>query len=1425
MNTIDYIYRDLKEILDTVVVKYDRKAKDAETVESRRESDKYINAKLELDTFRSHAKFSKDAIRNCGVFNEETVELYHSDKNLIPESMRDRVVKEERFLILENYEEKNNYYRELIGLPNTDDFDFIYLPIDVCRKYNLSSRLAIHEYRVDEIYKIERTVLPELIEQYPDKGYLKYLGSNKVDLVEARRANNFEIIRSSLSQDVVFLNKFFEAYMSCREYFTSVIYIKEFSSRYDLYDNFIAMNIMLMCIQRLMVNTIQIGVHRDFYDLHSIQSLFNSYGLPFFEDLPLDYQRSIMKNLNMLLRYKSTDKVLYDISNILFFDRIKIFKYFLIKDRNFDKKGNPIFAYKEVENEFGEIEIVEDVEKMYSFYFQSTDVLERNTALALENSQHKLSYEEVTENDMFWWSDEDVQKVLYEQEYNYVESKYLSVTVMYRITETMFESIYALNMLADKKESSTNSIYITLPRITSEKVSVFDAVIMLFALTSKKCGMKGNIISQPTQILSVLGFNFKANFDAIIEQVYANKSNLPDEIVKYLINLDITSAKDINDMYYNIRWLADFLTERINTTTSLKEYRACSDLYKTLMIKDYTTDILKKRDGSVASTYTDYLLDQNPKLGKFVESCTKNNVDVYIKHILGKINELIPELEHMSTLEGSDGILINALMKLIEFFKSYTVDLESLNVLYVMDSKYYNMIRMVHDIKHIEKIIQNNEHSFREYFDTIATHVKLDGKDQLEYLHRCFVNKVALFKYLREILDTEYINKTLGLTSNIPNLTDEDRAEISKIIESFDDTYLDYTQEYHINIDVKNKYTMKEIIREIVTKILIKDSSTMNLYNDTLEIICKDNYRFNINIDEFVAFFAKLYIDIYLTLDEKYTLASIVDAKDFMMEDYIDILHADSSIEPSTDVVTYDKGIPMVTISREDKWFDKLKTKLQNYEVLARIKCLLQSTNIIQAFNSISTQYNISPEEWFDISNKFDVIERGYKNIEYWYDSKMSAKMVLLEDYFDIIDQIKMISIATKVKASELCKVYIALTRIDKLPLEYRHKYKAISVVRNTVKAINKPFVEKITNGSFVVNTRELYKVYRSIHRDDKVSIRELYGLDVDITCKVNTLTNFKAFVEKTTQMKMKHIISDYMKVYLQHNLQSLLKLEHDIRANKNVKISSKILDVYKGFLLSIISFIDIPSDNIPLKDENPVTIIRHNFEEINKINFKMIKYTSDTLLWETIFESYYQTLNHIDKLLNISDHGNIRCDEVCRHVEMLIDHYLDSINDIIQHASANISYNENDLKNIREFLHIFGNIYTKDRAKLLSKIQMIHVNIDIAYLMLNRDEINHIDVIASFNDTSISLLFNSLLIRDLISVAEKFGLVHEVSAMYKDFYNEFYISVKEDHALSNIIQINKTLSMIYSEYIYTKKGLQYKDKTNMEDRIKVFYE
>ena len=70
---------------------------------------------------------------------------------------------------------------------------------------------------------------------------------------------------------------FFQTYDLAREYFTSVIYVKEKYNQDALYDNFIAMSIMIMTIQRVITDTFKLGVDRDFYDLDSIKEFFNSY--------------------------------------------------------------------------------------------------------------------------------------------------------------------------------------------------------------------------------------------------------------------------------------------------------------------------------------------------------------------------------------------------------------------------------------------------------------------------------------------------------------------------------------------------------------------------------------------------------------------------------------------------------------------------------------------------------------------------------------------------------------------------------------------------------------------------------------------------------------------------------------------------------------------------------------------------------------------------------------------------------------------------------------------------------------------------------------------------------------------------------------------------------------------------------------------
>jgi len=752
--TQSVVLDNIKTILENSIIKLSADASKYETIDILRSAEKYLNAKQELDRFESHPLYEPSVIAKAGITDKEKIYNYHENKYLIPRNKRDLVLKYKRELIIKEYEEQNDYYRELIGRPpiDEDESEFIYLTESQMKFYDIDEIRPIHDYPSEIISKLERKIIPDLIEQYPEKTYLKHMGSKAVDLVTARTAKNFQIIYFDSDIDKMFIDKFFETYNICRDYYISVIYNSDLRSVYDYYDNFIAMNIMMMTIQRFVIDIIQMSVDRDFFDLMSIKKMFNVYGIPFFESLPLDYQRIIIKHLNIMVRTKSTDQCLYDIANTLMYERISVYKYFLVKERLMDENDIPIEATKTIINEDGTTSEAPDYEKIYDVYFQSTDIMDNNTILAIEDKSNRYEYKEVTEEDELWWDDADLKKELYEREFNYIDTKYIGISISYNLTKILYESIYFLNMLIDNKDIKTNIddrlfnddamhegtdyLYIKLERITDTPISIFDSIVILAALLCKKNSMKGNILVKPAQILSVLGFNFEANFDLINKKIRENPRIFKNqEITKYLNLLNIQSVEDINTLYTNFKNFANFCIEQMNTTDDVKVFRAYQDLYKTLMIKKETTKAFKMNNGLVAITYMEYVRDKLPYIADYIDSLEKDECGVIIEHILGKLNELIPSLTYLSTLNGVNNNIVDCIIELIKFFKSYTVDLRNLNVVYIFDDPYWNRIRTVENVDlHVkiqprEKPLEYNDINF------ISSNYNINEKVNLSYVN------------------------------------------------------------------------------------------------------------------------------------------------------------------------------------------------------------------------------------------------------------------------------------------------------------------------------------------------------------------------------------------------------------------------------------------------------------------------------------------------------------------------------------------------------------------------------------------------------------------------------------------------------------------------------------------------------------------
>lgn len=918
---VETILNDIKSMVNNVIIKLSYQAEQYETTNIKREAERYIAAYMERDTFNSYRSYPMDVLAKAGISNLNELTAYSNDRHLIPHDKRKAVVKAMRENVIKEYVEMNDYYRELLGLPSikTPESEFIYLTEEEMKFYDIDEVRPIHDYPKEIQYKFERELIPQLIELYPERTYLQHMGSKSVNLVRAREAKNFEIIFTDINLDSVFMRAFFETYDFAREYFINILYNKGLRDRYDLYDNFIGMHIMIMTVQRLVVDTIKMGIDRDFYDLISIKKLFNVYGVPFFEDLPLDYQRTIVKNVNMLIRSKSTDKVLYDIANTLFYERVKIYKYYLVKERKFDKYGEPVFLYKEkiidsptekyyimssnqktytfavqkdklitVEEEVsyapdsiytkdiitgetirifmiddrlcsepveanGQIitevvmydgdnnkyvlgvdrnrlkteysplnkVVVYDYENMFDVYFQAADILEKNVISSLETKYNRYSYEEVTADDVYWWETEELKQELYEREYNFIDTKYLSITVMQNVTKMLYETSYYLNMLVDHKNTDTvienrvfNSdrmkigtdyLYVTLDRFNSIPISIFDAIITMCALIAKKNGMKGNIIVEsPSKILSVLGFNFEVNFDLIRENIKKYKKIFKNqEILKYLDLLDIRTVQDIDNLFNNFRNFSEFCADVIATTNDITEYRAYKELYKVITVRKDSTELFKMSNGEIASTYLEYLYDKVPNIATVVDEMHKDKTGVYIEHILGKLNELIPELEYLNTLNGTNNTIVQAIQGLVNFFKSYTVDLRTLNILYMFDNKTLNKIYMIDDPSLFINLLATD--SYPTYSDILQPKVTFDKNDNLIIYDPK--------KYLSRLNPEEYVGQYDKFDKITTNFNATEILELD---------YKDLIRDAYVYIDTGEKMKLKEFINH---------SSNNNLYS------------------------------------------------------------------------------------------------------------------------------------------------------------------------------------------------------------------------------------------------------------------------------------------------------------------------------------------------------------------------------------------------------------------------------------------------------------------------------------------------------------------------------------------------------------------------------------------------------------------
>jgi len=296
-----------------------------------------------------------------------------------------------------------------------------------------------------------------ILKTYKEKNkyYLKLNSEYNIDYFTARQAKDFDILKATNnslgdSDKAIFL----QAYHDTVNYYFQVIHTSGLNGE-PLYKEYFRELVIFFAIQKYLTKKMERFFDVDRYTKTDCKNTFISYGLDYFDGLPLTYQLKLIKKINTIIQYKGTNKCFEVILDAFGFNNIKINKYVLAKDWNNDD----VFFYKTP------IDQVTNVE---------TDEI--------------VSFENVVGGDALWQA---TKEEVLQHDFNIVDSKYLSINIFSDIVKNTTNTAYFASLIY-AIESRFN-IYKDKERfkfvnknISPQPIDVFNAIIAITIMILKR---------------------------------------------------------------------------------------------------------------------------------------------------------------------------------------------------------------------------------------------------------------------------------------------------------------------------------------------------------------------------------------------------------------------------------------------------------------------------------------------------------------------------------------------------------------------------------------------------------------------------------------------------------------------------------------------------------------------------------------------------------------------------------------------------------------------------------------------------------------------------------------------------------------------------------------------------------------------------
>ncbi len=702
----DVVLNELLRLSSNVIWKNPKYATSYESGVDIIQVEQYLLARQGRLTFEMIYSFDEEPLRQLG-FSEDRILSCLDDNYAIPEQYRDAATKLQQQYILDHYVEENNYYRMLSGLPDNEDSDYLYNT-----KYaDISvSTVPIHELSTTQLHRLENVgFIDEMIQQNPTKKYLTHLTDRKIDIYAARNAPDYGLLYLPPSDLVGFQTSFRDTYEKCRAMVSSVYRIKNLASENTEYHGFIGLVILFATIIQMHQKFLDADITREFFDDESLRYIYDSYEVPFYSKIPMEYHREIVKNMNRLISMKGSTECIYELFDIFGFSSVDIFEYYMIRIHKFEN-GKPVFIKKP--------DGTYDYEKMFDVKFAKCRLYDDPAGEISKLSNH-VGYHEMTDNDPYWITDKPLVDLIYNTEYNFVDSKYLGIQTSFEMMRILYEGSFFIKLILDNRKTlSTTSLYYKNIRANC---NVFDFIVYVCCIMCRKNGLAGNIAEYPHEIGKFLGFNFKQDLSVVIQNISENDYLKNDrQLIELLKMTNVDSLESVTRVYGSIVKLRLYLTNKMHETHDRNVYFAYYELYNMLMYSEYVEDIFKKSDGTVATTFEDLLEDLNPALYERYNSPELYDENTEISDLLYTMELACNELK---LIHFADDLTTNAvfeyIFKLIEFFKSYDVDLTGYEIVLSLAHNSENIMKLLAAIDHITEETSVNT-IYDELFDLIS---------------------------------------------------------------------------------------------------------------------------------------------------------------------------------------------------------------------------------------------------------------------------------------------------------------------------------------------------------------------------------------------------------------------------------------------------------------------------------------------------------------------------------------------------------------------------------------------------------------------------------------------------------------------------------------------------------------------------------